>query len=71
MHVVELIAVEDGYWAAHCESLKAGTLSSTRAQALRSLQDLIDNPESIPRHPEFRARESKVYPLPEPGHYSF
>lgn len=71
MHLVELIPVEDGHWAAHCESLEAGSLSKTRAGAIASIQKIIQNPDQAPRHPEFRARGDKVYPLTKPGHYSF
>ncbi|MCR9144256.1 MAG: hypothetical protein NXI24_18565 [bacterium] len=71
MHVVELIAVEDGHWAAHCEGVQAGSLSRTRSGAIASLQKIIQNPDRSPRHPEFQSREDKVYPLTKPGHYSF
>ncbi|MEQ9365898.1 MAG: hypothetical protein RIF32_16770 [Leptospirales bacterium] len=71
MHVIELIAVEDGHWAAHCEGLEAGSLAPTRAGAIASIQNIIQNPERAPRHPEFHRRGDKVYPLTRPGHYSF
>lgn len=71
MYVVELIPVEGGNWAAHCEGLSAGTLSKTRAGAVASMQKIIADPQSAPRHPEFRSEGDKVYPLPRPGHYSF
>ncbi|MCB1316077.1 MAG: hypothetical protein KDK34_11740 [Leptospiraceae bacterium] len=71
MHVVELIPVAEGHWAAHCAELQSGSLAHSRSAAVVALNRIIACPEKKPAHPEFHPDGHKTYPLPEPGYYSF
>ena len=71
MHAVDLIALKDGHWAAHCEQLQTGSVAENRAAAIAAIQEIIQNPEPASRHPKNAGSEKRVYTLGKPGHHAF
>ena len=70
MYTIELIRVADGYWAAHCEDEGRGSLARSRVAAIEAISEALAQ-NGAPEHPAFDDSGNKIYPLPEPGYYSF